>query len=67
MHGKKSQKKDSRLEKLVARLRRAKKERRCKLAKLPIHEKVKIIVKLQEALYPLFSARNKSQLKPWKI
>jgi hypothetical protein len=37
---------------------RAKQERRKRLAKLPIEEKVKILVKLQHIAAPIYLARN---------
>lgn len=68
MRGKSLLKKtSSSLKQTVKRLWRAKQQRRKSLAALPIEEKIKIIVKLQQAAYPLLAKRNKNQLKPWKL
>jgi len=52
--------------KTIKDLFRAKKERRKNLAKLPIEEKVKILVRLQKLAAPLLLAQGLSR-KPWKI
>lgn len=68
MRGKNSQKKtSSSLNQAVKHLWCAKQQRRKFLAALPIEEKIKIIVKLQQAAYPLLAKRNKNHLKPWKL
>lgn len=46
---------------------KAKLSRREVLAKLPIEEKLEILVCLQELAYPILSQRKKKQLRPWKI
>lgn len=52
--------------KTVEDLFRAKEERRRSLAKLPIEEKIKILVRMQKLAAPLLLARGLSR-KPWKI
>lgn len=46
---------------------KAKLSRRGVLAKLPIKEKLRILVALQNLAYPILSRRKKNQLHPWKI
>jgi hypothetical protein len=45
---------------------RGKVKRRRSLARLPIMEKFRILVELQELAYPILSQRKKNQLRPWK-
>jgi hypothetical protein len=51
------------MEKLFA----AKKARRVALARLPIEEKVRIIVELQRIAYDIRSAAGASAPKPWDL
>ncbi len=53
-------------EKSVQDLFQAKKERRQELSKLPIEEKVKILVLLQKMASPIFTARGLKRI-PWKL
>lgn len=46
---------------------KAKLGRREALAKLPIKEKLRILVDLQKLAYPILSRRKKHQLRPWEI
>jgi hypothetical protein len=50
----------------VARIFRAKEERRQRLAALPIEEKVRIVVKLQRMAAPLLRARG-HHVRVWEI
>lgn len=50
----------------VDKLFKAKKERRQILAQLPIEEKIKILVKLQEMASPILTQRGINKY-PWKI
>lgn len=50
----------------VDKLFKAKKERRQILAQLPIEEKIKILVKLQEIASPILAQRGINK-HPWKI
>jgi hypothetical protein len=51
---------------VVMRLLAAKEERRRKLAGLPFPEKVRIVVRLQQMVAPIFRARGR-QVRVWKI
>jgi len=49
------------MERMIAELQKAlkaKEERRHRLARLPYHEKVKVLVKMQSIAYPLAAGRN---------
>ena len=52
---------------LVEKLFAAKKARRVALARLPIEEKVRIIVELQKIAFDIRSAVGKPSPKPWDL
>lgn len=51
---------------VLARLLHAKEERRKELARLPIEEKVKIVVRMQHMAAPLLRQRGKD-VHPWTL
>jgi len=51
---------------VLARLLQAKEERRKELARLPIEEKVKIVVRMRHMAAPLLREHGKD-VHPWKI
>ena len=51
---------------ILEKLWRGKHERRRSLARLPIEEKLQILIDLQRLAYPILARRHKNQLKPWK-
>ena len=50
----------------ITRLLRAKEERRHRLARLPIAEKVRAVVQMQRMAAPLLRARGR-QVQPWDL
>lgn len=50
----------------VQRIFQGKKDRRRELAKLPMPEKIRILIELQKLASPLLQARG-SDKKPWRI
>ncbi len=54
---------------LVARLRRGKADLRRERERLPLPEKVRLVIELQRAVYPLLAKQRQleSWERPWKI
>ena len=50
----------------IARIYAAKEARRKKLAELPLPEKIKIVIKMQEMVAPILRARGK-KVRVWNI
>lgn len=57
---------DPKAKELMDRLIAAKEERRKRLAALPFEKKIRIIVRMQEMLAPIYRARG-IDVEPWKI
>jgi hypothetical protein len=67
MRGKTFKKNSPEKSRFMAALWKSKSDRRKFLANLPIKEKIKILISLQQAAYPILVKRNKYQLSPWTI
>ena len=55
-----------RLKPEIEKLFRAKEQRRAKLAALPFHEKVRVVVQMQQMAAPVLRARGK-QVRVWEL
>ena len=55
-----------RLKPEIEKLFSAKEQRRARLARLPFHEKVRAVVKMQEMVAPVLRARGK-QVRVWEL
>lgn len=67
MLGKNSKKNSKKISLTVKNLWAAKSKRRVALSCLSIKEKVRILIAMQQAAYPILAKRNKNQLKPWTL